>query len=403
MLDGSVQGLDTYLDNIYCLRNFAEPKAYDDDRERAVAAWRDTLFNQTINNMEPKTEQIKLYGAIYAGDNNAASFIANLQAAQEKKPQTIELHIHCPGGDVFEGNLIYNAIKDSPVPVDAYIDGIAASMASVIMLAARNVYMAENAFIMIHAPHTFSCGNAEDLEKSAKLLRDLEAIFTEKFAARTGKTQEEVSAWLQGDNWFNAKEALEEKLIDGIVGKSDIKLNDTEGNLKKTTANALLQRFEAITTIINQPQNKQEMDKQAIISRYGLTTVTAESSDEDVLAAIEAKINEGKQEAEAVRQAQIKAAIDNAVAEKKISEQQRATYEAIGNANGIETLNQVLADIRVMPTPITAKLNSKQGNPEDRAGWNFDKWQTEDPRGLEEMEKNDPEAFKALYEAEFGK
>ena len=351
-----------------------------------------------------KNVRVELYGAIEAeGVNSASAFMQRLGEAQKKKPETIELHIHCPGGDVFEGNLIYNAIKESSVPVDVYIDGIAASMASVIILAARKVYMAENAFVMIHAPHTFSCGNADDLEKSAKLLRDLEAIFVEKFAARTGKTNEEVSAWLQGDNWFNAKEALAEKLIDGVVGKSDIKLNDTEGNLKKTTANALLQRFEAITNFINQPQNKQEMDKQAIIDRYGLTTVTAQSSDEEVMAAIEAKINEGKQEAATVRKAQIKAAIDNAIAEKKISENQRATYEAIGNTNGIDTLNQVLADIRVMPTPITAKLGGKQGNPEDRAGWAWDKWQKEDPRGLEALEKNDPEAFKALYETEFGK
>ena len=350
-----------------------------------------------------KTEKIKLYGAIEAGENDATSFVQALQKAQSKKPDTIELHIHCPGGDVFEGNIMYNAIKESPVPVDVYIDGIAASMASVIMLAARHIYMAKNAFVMIHAPHTFSCGNAEDLEKSAKLLRDLEAIFVDVFSARTGKDKEAVSAWLSGDNWFNAQEALAEKLIDGIVEESNIKLNDTEGNLKKTTANALLQRFEAITNIITNPQNHHEMDKQAIISRYGLTTVTAESSNEDVMAAIEAKINEGKQEAENVRKAQIKAAIDKAIADKKITEQQRATYEAIGTANGIETLQQVLADIRVMPTPITAKIGGKQGNPEDRSSWNWDKWQKEDPRGLEAMEKNNPEAFKALYDAEFGK
>ena len=353
--------------------------------------------------MATKTEKIKLYGAIYADENNAASFIATLQAAQKKKPEAIELHIHCPGGDVFEGNLMYNAIKECPIPVDVYIDGIAASMASVIMIAARHIYMAENAFIMIHAPHTLSCGNAEDLEKSAKLLRDLESIFVDVFSARTGKTKEDVSEWLKGDNWFNAKEALAEKLIDGIVGKSDININDTENNLKKTTANALLQRFEAITNFINQPQNKQEMDKQALISRYGLTTVTAESSDEDVMAAIEAKINEGKQEAETIRQAQIKAAIDKAVADRKITEKQRATYTAIGEKNGIDALNQVLADIRIMPASITSQLGGKTGSPEDRASWTWEKWQKEDPRGLEALEKNDPEAFKALYEAEFGK
>lgn len=351
-----------------------------------------------------KNVEMKLYGPIEAEGNNAATFVGALQKAQAGNPEVINLHIHCPGGDVFEGNLMYNAIKESPVPVDVYIDGIAASMASVVMLAARKVYMAENAFVMIHAPHTFSCGNAEDLEKSAKLLRDIETLFVEAFAKRTGKTEEEVKAWLQGDNWFNAKEALAEKLIDGIVGKSDIKLNDTENNIKKTTADSLLKRFEAITNINNKPLNNQQMDKQSIIDRFQLSGVTAESSDEDVQAALEAKIKAGETKAEEMRKQQIKAVIDRAVAEKKINEAQRPTYEAIGEKNGVETLEKVLADIRVMPTPINAQLGGKtSGSPQDRSGWSWDKWQQEDPRGLEALQKNDPEAFNALYEAAYGK
>lgn len=351
-----------------------------------------------------KKVEMKLYGPIEAEGNNAAVFVAALQKAQSGNPEVIDLHVHCPGGDVFEGNIIYNAIKGSPVPVDVYIDGIAASMASVIMLAARKVYMAENAFIMIHAPHTFSCGNAEDLEKSAKLLRDIEGLFTEAFAKRTGKTEEQVKEWLKGDNWFNAREALAEKLIDGITGKSDISLNDTENNIKKTTADSLLKRFEAITNINNKPLNNQQMDKQSIIDRFQLSGVTAESSDEDVQAALEAKIKAGETKAEEMRKQQIKAVIDRAVSEKKINEKQRATYEAIGEKNGVEVLEQVIADIRVSPAPITSMIGGKpSGATQDRSGWGWDKWQQEDPRGLEALQKNDPEAFNALYEAAYGK
>lgn len=349
-----------------------------------------------------KIAQIKLYGAIEAyGDNCAASFTRQLTEAQ-KDADVIELHVHCPGGDVFEGSVIYNAIKESPTPVDIYIDGMAASMASVIMLAARKIYMAENAFIMIHAPHTFSCGNAEDLEKAAHLLRSIETNFIEAFCARTGKEKDAVAEWLKGDNWFSAQEAADEKLIDGIVGASDIQIESTEDDLKKTNATALLQRFEAIAKINYQPQKHQEMDKKALIARYGLTTVTEASSDEDIMAAIDAKINEGKAEAQAMRESQIKAAIDRAVAEKKISEQQRKTYEAIGNANGIETLNQVLADIRVQPAPITSQLTQKT-SAEARADWDWEKWQKEDPNGLEALAKTDPDKFQALYDAKYKK
>ena len=120
------------------------------------------------------------------------------------------------------------------------------------------------------------------------------------------------------------------------------------------------------------------------------------------MAAIDAKINDGKAEAQAMRESQIKAAIDRAVAEKKISEQQRKTYEAIGNANGIETLNQVLADIRVQPAPITSQLTPKT-SAEARADWDWEKWQKEDPNGLEALAQSDPDKFQALYDAKYKK
>ena len=347
-----------------------------------------------------KTVVIKLYGAIEAcGDNSAASFSQRLAEAQ-KTADVIELHLHSPGGDVFEGSVIYNAIKDSKKPVHVYIDGMAASMASVIMLAARKIYMAENAFIMIHAPHTFSCGNAVDLENAAHLLRSMEDNFIEAYCARTGKEKEAVAEWLKGDNWFNAKEAWEEKLIDGIVGASDIKIEGTEDDLKKTNATALLQRFEAIAKINYQPQNNNQMDKQSLIDKFGLTGVTAQSDDAAIEAAIQAKINAGDAKVAEMKKQQVKAAIDAAIAAKKITEEQRPLYEGIGDKNGIEALNQVLEGIKVQPASVTAQLAPKN-SAEARTDWDWEKWQKEDPRGLEALAKSDPDAFKALYDAKY--
>lgn len=343
---------------------------------------------------------IKLYGAIEAGgENSAASFISQLTAAQ-KKADVIDLHVHCPGGDVFEGNVIYNAIKDSKKPVDVYIDGMAASMASVIMLAARHIYMAENAFIMIHAPWTLSCGNAEDLEKAAHLLRAIENNFIEAFCARTGKEKDAVAEWLKGDNWFNAKEAADEKLIDGIVGPSDVEMETTEEDLKKTNASALLQHFEAITNSNNQPKNKNQMDKQSLIDKFGLTGVTAQSTDAEIEAAIQAKINASDARVAEMQKKQITDAVNAAITAKKITEAQRALYEGIGEKSGIEALTQVLDGIKVQPASISSLINHKNG-PEARTDWDWDKWQAEDPRGLEALAKSDPDQFNALYDAKY--
>jgi ATP-dependent Clp endopeptidase proteolytic subunit ClpP len=347
-----------------------------------------------------KIVKIKLYGAIEAGtDNSAASFTKQLTEAQ-KVADVIELHLHCPGGDVFEGNVIYNAIKESTKPVDVYIDGMAASMASVIMLAGRKIYMAENAFIMIHAPHTFSCGNAEDLEKAAHLLRSIETNFIDAFCARTGKEKEAVAEWLQGDNWFNAKEASEEKLIDGIVGASDVKMGATQEDLKKTNATALLQRFEAITNTYYQPQNNNQMDKQSLIDKLGLTGVTAQSDDAAIEAAIQAKINAGDAKVAEMKTKQINAAIDAAIAAKKITEEKRALYQGIGEKSGIEALNEVLDGIKVQAPSITSQLTPKN-SAEARADWDWEKWQKEDPRGLEALAETDHDKFQALYNARY--
>ena len=89
------------------------------------------------------------------------------------KASQIDLHINSPGGDVFDGNTIYNLLKQHPATITTYIDGLAASIASVIALAGDKVYMAENALFMLHQPWGITIGNEEDHEKTLELLRQV--------------------------------------------------------------------------------------------------------------------------------------------------------------------------------------------------------------------------------------
>ena len=230
----------------------------------------------------------------------------------------------------------------------------------------------------------------------------MEDNFITAYCARTGKDKEAVAEWLKGDNWFNAQEALQENLVDEVIGASNVKIEAPEGDLKKINAAALLQRFEAITTINNQPQNNNQMDKQSLIDKFGLTGVTAQSDDAAIEAALQAKFDAEKDQVAAMRKGQITSAINAAIEAKKITEDQRALYEGIGEKNGIEVLNQVLDGIKVQPTSITSQLTPKHGT-EARADWDWDKYQAEDPRALEDLQKNDPEKFQALYDAKYKK
>lgn len=371
---------------------------------------------------------LKLYGEIWAwGENSFQNFSSRLNELDKQGFDVIDLHIHCKGGDVLEGIAICNAIRDAKTPVDAYIDGVAASMATVVMLPCRKVYQAQNAFLMIHAPSGGTNGTASSLEKSAKMLRSIEKNFKRVYSKKTGKTEQEVSEWLDGgDNWFSAEEALRERLIDGIYDSVDADTSILKREeAQNYTPTMMYQRYVALSTNTNDSNNAgsdgkeaaqtnpniKNMDKKAIIARYGLTSVTEESTEDQIYAAIDAKIasvNEAKTNAEAKLQqekdAQIESVVAAAVTAKKIEEAQKADFVAIGKSAGMPALQTALAAIKPY-NPITNNLSS--GNSDGGANSNnepksFTELVALGEAALTAWRKDRPQDYARLYKAEFG-
>lgn len=359
-----------------------------------------------------KTGEVKIYGEIYAyGDNSAASFTQRFNEAR-KNADEMNVYIHTYGGHVFEGSLIYNHIKACDIPVNIYIVGVCCSMGTVVMLAGSKVYMCENSYLMVHAPSGGCYGNALEIEKAAKCLRGIEKNFKKIYATKTGKSEKEVEELFVGDNWFTAQEAMEAKLIDGIVDSiaTDVTPLPAE-ELKAQTPAALYQRFSAClnSDSINNNKNKLEMDKEGLIKKFGLTTVTAQSTDEEVLNAVQAKLDAEKQRADNAEQAVKDAAgkriadtVEAAINDKKITAKQKETYVAIGTTSGYDALVTVLADMKPAPSLVGAtRSGGSVAASAGRETWTWADWQTKDARGLEAMEKDEPEKFEALYKAEF--
>lgn len=140
----------------------------------------------------------------------------------EIKASQIDLHINSPGGDVFDGNTIYNLIKQHPATVTTYIDGLAASIASVIALAGDKVYMAENALFMLHQPWGFTMGNIEDHEKMIEVLKQIEGSIAKTYIAKTGKEDSEIREMMRKETWLNADEAAEMGFVDEITDQMDM-------------------------------------------------------------------------------------------------------------------------------------------------------------------------------------
>lgn len=163
---------------------------------------------------------VSIYDEVGFFGVSAADFMGELSQISGD----IELHLNSPGGDVFDGIAIYNQLKAAQArgTVSVVVDGLAASAASFIMMAASPgaLKMCPNARAMIHDGFGMAIGNAADMREMAGLLDDASDNIASMYAARTGKPAAYWRAKMQTETWYSPEQAITEGLIDGIVGQS---------------------------------------------------------------------------------------------------------------------------------------------------------------------------------------
>jgi ATP-dependent Clp protease, protease subunit len=148
--------------------------------------------------------ELYLYGSI--GWTIAAMDVVRLLA--ELTTSRLHVRINSDGGDVFEGVAIYNALRRVPFEVITHVDGMAASIASLVALAGSEVHMADNAFLMIHNASACTCGDAAYHLKRAELLQRVQdSTLAAAYVEKTGATPDQVTTWMQEETWFTAVEA----------------------------------------------------------------------------------------------------------------------------------------------------------------------------------------------------
>jgi ATP-dependent Clp endopeptidase proteolytic subunit ClpP len=140
----------------------------------------------------------------------------------EIKASQIDMHINSPGGLVFDGITIYNLLKNHPANITTYIDGLAASIASVIALAGNKVIMAENALFMAHTASGMVMGTADDMRDFAEKLDKVNGAIATTYITKTGKDESEIKAIMAAETWMTADEALEAGFIDEVSGEMDM-------------------------------------------------------------------------------------------------------------------------------------------------------------------------------------
>jgi ATP-dependent Clp protease protease subunit len=168
-------------------------------------------------------------GEIWLYDQVGEGFFGGMSAKQFTdelnklgKVDTVNLHINSPGGSVFDGVAIYNALARHPAQIVVDIDGLAASIASVIAMAGDEINVAANALMMIHDPYGMAAGNADEMRKTADLLDQIKGVIADTYVKRTGQKLADVANWMAEETWFGAAEAVANGFADQVTAEQKV-------------------------------------------------------------------------------------------------------------------------------------------------------------------------------------
>lgn len=167
----------------------------------------------------------------------------------------IAVRINSPGGDAFEGVAIMNLLRSQKKPVDVFVDGIAASAASIVAMAGESITMGRSSMMMVHNAWTYCMGDGDDMRKCADTLDRISLSIGQAYVERTGKTADEIKAIMDAETWMGADECVAEGFATAIA-------DDDEGE----SALALARSFRSLAKMKNVPaalKTKNEDDDEA--------------------------------------------------------------------------------------------------------------------------------------------
>lgn len=347
---------------------------------------------------------ILLYGDVGDGQRvDSGRVVAELMSLQAMYDK-IDVRINSCGGDVFSGMAIYTALRNSKADITIYIDGVAASIAAVIALCGKPLYMSPYAKLMLHAVSGGAWGNASDLRDMATQMEVLQGDLAKMIAGRCGMKQEDVLAkyFDEKDHWLSAREALEMKLIDGIYEMAE------EPVPTQTT--------EDIYTYFNNRLRNQPLkpnDEMGLLDSIKKVPSFANMADEDAVLAhihelenkatkvesLEKTVNSYKEKLQALEDKEVTAFIDKAIAEKRITDAQKESFTALMKSDR-ENTEKLINSMKPQPD---RRINDVYNVGHSPTSLTDKTWDELDKAGqLSNLRNADLNAFKAKYKEKFG-
>jgi ATP-dependent Clp protease, protease subunit len=167
-----------------------------------------------IEALSEDSTEVMIYDVIGWPFNDAGEIIRALAGINTK---TVTVRINSPGGDVFDAMAIFNALQSHKSKIITRIESLAASAASFIALAGKEVQAYQNAMVMIHDPWVLAAGNQYDLREIADILEKISGNMVDIYSQNSSVGKKEIREMLKAETWFTAKEAREKGFVDTII------------------------------------------------------------------------------------------------------------------------------------------------------------------------------------------
>lgn len=375
------------------------PKAREYRHPFHVHVQRDTAHTGAV---------LVLTGYIWPDNSNASAVIAEQLAHIKGEELTVFIR-NLYGGDTDEGMTIYHDLKALRPKVK--IDGVCASMGSVIALAGEHIQMSKHSKWMSHRPQGGTHGDFEDMRERADRNEAIYKEVSAVYAERLGVTSDEAAALLMPKHkevWLSAAKAKEMGLVDEVTDGSLLSGTVALKELRKEhDPESILDRFHMVSGTTDTDTNEDPMNKE-LAKKLGLAETATE---QEVATALDAVLKERDtavarlgtmEKAEAERdEAELKELLEEAVKSDTMTVAKRDEVLALAKDNmamGLKMARTMVSGMKPHQ-PLSQQLNRDSAAAKKlaaREDWDYDRWATEDPVGLAALKSKDKAAFEQL-------
>jgi|TARA_R110000822_G_scaffold3883_5_gene16545 ATP-dependent Clp endopeptidase proteolytic subunit ClpP len=291
-------------------------------------------------------KEILIYDVIGSFELTAKSIIEQLN---EAKKEDVLVRINSVGGDVFEGMAIYNALIKHEGKVTVEIEGLSASMASIIMLAGDKVTASENSLIMVHNPSAGVMGESKDLSKRADLLDKMKEQMVSIYTGKSTLTEKQIVSMMDEETWFTSNEAMDVGLIDGVTEAIKIAAHFDLGKITNNVPDWVTEKYNNNKTNDMEEVKNMLLELKNVVANF-ITTTKEEVATEDVVVNI-------------VDEDSIKAQIVGF--SEKLGELEEINTELDASKSLIVTMEETIASMETEKSSLEAEINKHNAKPSE--------------------------------------